>query len=195
MFFRPQKFVPTGATLVAADQERSALLDLHPRSALNALLGSLPTSEIDLLTVSLAKSYWERSDRFDLALGISAGERGMAALGRVITRWLSHLLAIDVAVEPLAEVRSDSFSWYLGLSADATRIGDAIWNGDDLDDVARAQLVGLFRLTFLDPSVVIDRVRDQPVYLLMAMTPDEVLRLKPQNLITGLPIRHAEAVN
>jgi hypothetical protein len=33
------------------------------------------------------------------------------------------------------------------------------------------------------------------VYLLMAMTADEVLRLKPQNLVTGLPIRHGEAVN
>jgi hypothetical protein len=27
------------------------------------------------------------------------------------------------------------------------------------------------------------------------MTVDEVLRLKPQNLLTGLPIRHEEAVN
>jgi hypothetical protein len=27
------------------------------------------------------------------------------------------------------------------------------------------------------------------------MAPDGVLRLKPQNLLTGLPIRHQEAVN
>jgi hypothetical protein len=29
----------------------------------------------------------------------------------------------------------------------------------------------------------------------VAMAPDAVLRLKPQNLLTGLPIRHEEAVN
>jgi hypothetical protein len=29
----------------------------------------------------------------------------------------------------------------------------------------------------------------------MAMAPDEVLRLKPQNLVTGLPIREEDAVN
>jgi hypothetical protein len=29
----------------------------------------------------------------------------------------------------------------------------------------------------------------------MAMAPDEVLRLKPQNLVTGLPLRDKEAVN
>jgi hypothetical protein len=33
------------------------------------------------------------------------------------------------------------------------------------------------------------------LYLLAAMTPDEALRLKPQNLVTGLPIRLEEAVH
>ena len=32
-------------------------------------------------------------------------------------------------------------------------------------------------------------------YLVGAMTADKVLRLKPQNLITGLPVRRLEAVN
>jgi hypothetical protein len=40
-----------------------------------------------------------------------------------------------------------------------------------------------------------EKVRGEPVYLLVAMTPDGVLRLKPQNLLIGLPIRHEEAVN
>jgi hypothetical protein len=83
----------------------------------------------------------------------------------------------------------------VGLSSDATRIGDAIWNGGDFSDAMRAQLVGLFRLTFREPADMIERVRGEPVYLLVAMAPDEVLRLKPQNLVTGLPIRDEEAVN
>ena len=39
-----------------------------------------------------------------------------------------------------------------------------------------------------------EKLRGDPVYLILAMTPDKLLRLKPQNLVTGLPIRHLEAV-
>ena len=81
------------------------------------------------------------------------------------------------------------------MSADATRIGDAIWNGNATDDAPQGRLVGLYKLNFCDPSDVIEKVRGEPVYLLAAMTADDVLRLKPQNLITGLPIRCEEAAN
>ena len=54
---------------------------------------------------------------------------------------------------------------------------------------AAASVVGLFRLTFRDPALVIDKVRGEPVYLILAMTADKLLRLKPQNLVTGLPVR------
>jgi hypothetical protein len=195
MFFRPQRLVLQEASIVAIDEETDPSPGLHSPSPLLTLLGLLPTAEIDLLSDSTAESYWERSDRFDMALDLTTGRRGLIALGDVITRWPSHLLAIDVVVEPLAELQSVSFSWYVGLSSDATRIGDAIWNGDDLDDGARTQLVSLFRLTFEDPADVIENVRGEPLYLLLAMNADGVLRLKPQNLVAGLPIRQVEAVN
>ena len=41
---------------------------------------------------------------------------------------------------------------------------------------------------------MIEKVRGEPVYLILAMTADKLLRLKPQNLVTGLPVRHLEAV-
>jgi hypothetical protein len=37
-------------------------------------------------------------------------------------------------------------------------------------------------------------VKGDPVYLILAMTGDRLLRFKPQNLVTGLPVRHLEAV-
>jgi hypothetical protein len=83
----------------------------------------------------------------------------------------------------------------VGLDPEATRIGDTLWNGSDLDDETRSRLIGLFRLTFRDPDDMIEGVRGEPVYLLAATTADEVLRLKPQNLVKGLPIRHGEMVN
>ena len=42
---------------------------------------------------------------------------------------------------------------------------------------------------------MLDNARGEPIYLIMAMTPDGMLRMKPQNLVTGLPIRHLEAVS
>jgi hypothetical protein len=38
-------------------------------------------------------------------------------------------------------------------------------------------------------------VRGEPVYLILAMTPDRIIRMKPQNLVTGLPVKHLEAVS
>jgi hypothetical protein len=195
MFFRPQKLMRQETSIVAIDAETDASLGVQSSSPLMTLLGLLPSAEIDLLSESTAESYWERSDRFDTALDLTTGRRGLIAVGDVVSRWLSHLLAIDVMVEPLAELQSAPFNWYVGLSAEATRIGDAMWNGDDLDDTVRAQLVGLFRLTFRNPADVIEDLRGEPLYLLMAMNADGVLWLKPQNLITGLPIRQVEAVN
>jgi hypothetical protein len=195
MFFRPQKLLVQEGSVTAIDEETESLLDRQPRSPLVALLGLPAATEVDLLSDATAESYWERSDRFDLALDLTAGQRGLVALGEVIARWLWHLLAIDVAIESLTELRDAPLSWYVGLDFDATRIGDAIWNGGDLDDAMRAQLVGLFRLSFRNPADMIEKVRGEPVYLLAAMTADETLRLKPQNLVTGLPIRHEEAVH
>ena len=118
----------------------------------------------------------------------------LQALGAVIERWVGHLLAVEVEVEPLIEMREAKLSWYVGLDAEGTRIGDALWNGEELDEAAQARVVGLFRLTFRDPDVVMDKVKGEPVYLILAMDQDKVLRMKPQNLFTGLPIRHLEAV-
>jgi hypothetical protein len=91
-------------------------------------------------------------------------------------------------------MRETKLSWYVGLDAEGTRIGDALWNGEELDEARQARVVGLFQLTFRDPDVVLDKVKGEPVYLILAMDKDKVLRLKPQNLVTGLPIKHTEAV-
>ena len=70
-----------------------------------------------------------------------------------------------------------------------------LWNGEELDEATLARVVGLFRLTFRDPASMLDKVRGEPVYLILAMTADKTIRMKPQNLVTGLPIRHLEAVS
>jgi len=39
-----------------------------------------------------------------------------------------------------------------------------------------------------------ERVGNKPVYRILAMGPDKVVRLKPQNLIAGLPLAAAANV-
>jgi hypothetical protein len=195
MFFRPQKLMIRDDSVIAIDGETEASFGRQPQSPLIALLGLPATSEYDVLSDAAADEYWERSDRFDMGLDLTAGQRGLAALGDVATRWLSHLLAVDVVIEPLTGLRDAPLSWYIGLDSEATQIGDRIWNGSEIDDAMRERLIGLYRLTFRNPSDVIEKVRGEPVYLLAARTVDEMLRLKPQNLVTGLPVLCEEAVN
>ncbi|MGC1609609.1 MAG: DUF6352 family protein, partial [Pseudolabrys sp.] len=124
-----------------------------------------------------------------------AGREGLDALAQAMQRWIAHLLGINVSIEALPEVQNIELTWYVGLDADATRIGDMLWHGEEIDEATLARVVGLFRLTFSDPSLMVEKVRGDPVYLILAMAGDKTIRMKPQNLLTGLPVQHLEAVS
>jgi len=195
LFFRPQRITLHEGALLAGDEERIASRHPSPVSPLVSLLGLEKSAAIDVLSDANAAQYFERSDAYDMALDLTAGRRGLAALAQVIARWVRHLLAVEADVEPLVELRDAPLSWYVGLDAEGTRIGDRLWGAETLDEATQARVVGLFRLNFRDRSMVADDVAGEPVYVIMAMTPEKVLRLKPQNLVVGLPVRHAEAVS
>jgi hypothetical protein len=195
MFFRPQKLDLREGKVLATDLEIAERHDGRRDSPLVALLGLPLTWGVDVLSEANASSYWSRSDMFDMALDLTGGQRGLMALGEVVARWISHLLAVDVMVEPLTELRDAPLAWYVGLDSDATRLGNALWNNDEIDETAYSRIIGLYRLTFANLADVIERVRGEPVYLLVAIGEDDVLRLKPQNLVMGLPISAGENVN
>jgi len=187
LFFRPQRMTTYDEALIAADEEIIAGTGAAPLSPLVSMLGIPAGAQIDILTDDNAPSYWDRSDLFDMALDLTVGRRGLAALGEAIERWVQHLLAVDVAVEPLSEMRDVLLSWYIGLDAEGTRIGDALWHGEDIDGKTQRRVVGLFRLTFCNSE-------EGAVYLILAMTADKMLRVKPQNLLVGLPARPPAAL-
>jgi hypothetical protein len=195
LFFRPQRITLHEGALLAADEERIAGSNPAPISPLVSMLGLEKSADIDVLADANAQAYFERSDAYDMALDLTAGRRGLAALAQVIARWVRHLLAVEADVEPLVELRDAPLSWYVGLDAEGTRIGDRLWRSEALDEATQARVVGLFRLNFRDRSMVTEDVAGEPVYVIMAMTPEKVLRLKPQNLVAGLPVKHAEAVS
>jgi hypothetical protein len=192
LFFRPQRMAQHEGALIAADEETIAGTTGAPVSPLVAMLGLPPEAAIDVLSEANAHAYWQRSDRFDFALDLTAGRRGLAALGEVLRRWVDHLLAVETEIAPLTEIQDVNLTWYVGLDAEATRIGDALWSGETLDQASQARIVGLFRLAIRDPHIMLDRVKGEPVYLILAMNADKVLRLKPQNLVTGLPLKILE---
>lgn len=196
LFFRPQKMMLHEGSLIAADEETISGLNATPLSPLVSMLGLPTAAEIEVLSETNADGYWERSDAFDMALDLTAGRRGLAALGDVVTQWVKHLLAIDVGIEAITELRDVALTWYVSLDADATQIGDALWNGDELDNATQGRIVGLYRLIFANDGEMIEKARGRPTYLIAAMGADKVLRLKPQNLVTGLPVvRYAGVVN
>ena len=66
------------------------------------------------------------------------------------------MLAIDIAIEPLTELRGAKLTWYVGLDSEATGIGDRLWHGESLDERTARRVLALFRLTFADPALAAD---------------------------------------
>jgi len=194
LFFRSQRLTVHEGALLAADEERVAGSSPAPLSPLVAMLGLERSAAIDVLGEHNAQAYFSRSDAYDMALDLTAGRRGFVALAQVIARWVDHLLAVAVDVEPLTELRNVRLTWYVGLDAEGTRIGDRLWREEPLDEAANAQVVGLFRLSFRDRGAVAADIAGEPVYLILGMSPEKLLRMKPQNLLTGLPVHRPEAV-
>lgn len=195
MFFRPQRMTLHEGSLIAADEEAISGLKPTPVSPLVSMLGIPEESGIDVLSDETAEHYFAHSDRFHVAFDLTSGRRGHDGVAEAMARWIRHLLAVDVSIEPFVEERGANLAWYIGLDAEGTRIGDALWNGETLDDAQRTSIVGLYRLTFRDPSIVLDRVRGEGVYLILAMGTNKVMRFKPQNLVTGLPIQRLEVAS
>ena len=195
LFFRTQRVTLHDGSLIAADEETIAGGGEATVSPLVSMLGLPAEAAIEVLNDNNAGSYWQRSDRFDMALDLTGGRAGLAALAKAMELWIAHLLGLAVTIEPLTELREAPLSWYVGLDADATEIGNAMWHGEELEENASARVVGLFRLGFREPRLVLDKVKGEPVYLVLAMTREHLIRMKPQNLVTGLPIKHLEAVS
>jgi hypothetical protein len=194
MFYRTQRITMHEGSLIAADEEKIGGANPASVSPLVSMLGIPAEAHIHVINTENADSYWERSDQFDMAIDLTGGRDGLVALATAMQHWIAHVLGIDVTIEPLTEMREVNLAWYVGLDADATKIGDALWNGEEIDEATMARVIGLFQLTFRDPSIVLDKVKGEPVYLILALTADKLIRKKPQNLVTGLPIRHLEAV-
>jgi hypothetical protein len=182
-------------TVLLADAEA---VELHEQerhaSPLLSMLGGPAVTELDILDEENAAGYFARSDAFDMVLnlGSALARRGLAT---AIAAWIRHLLAIEVEIEPVERIDDENWTWFVGLDAEATRIGNALWKGDELEPESAERIIALFRRGFPDVREVVPEVGSRPAWLILAMTPDRTIRMKPQNLVAGLPLRVAAPAN
>jgi hypothetical protein len=192
LFYRSQRVTTHEGSLIVADEETIAGNNPAQVSPLVGMLGIEKSAEIDILNDDNADTYYERSDRYDMALDLTAGRRGHEALGEVISRWVRHLLAMETSVVPVVELKDARFTWYVGLDTEGTKIGDMLWNGEQIDAAMQGLLVALYALRVQGDDAPKDKDAP-PAYLILGMSDEKMIRMKPQNLLTGLNVKRLEA--
>jgi hypothetical protein len=195
LLFREQKVMIQDGAIMLADEET---VELHAAGAATGAHGLLVESEapprqieLDVLDDANAAIYWTRSDRFDTVLDLSFARPGLDALCRVLELWVGHLSGAAIGIQPVQRIDDQRWVWHAGLDAEASALLNDLYQGETLDEARHARLLALFRLEFRDPADMLERVRGRPVYLGLAMTAAQRLKLKPQNLLTNLPLARA----
>jgi hypothetical protein len=198
LMFRPQKGSLKDGALLLADQElieefeaeRKALMHTAP---LAAMMGQDAMGDLEVMTDETAPSYWSRSDAFSMVLNLGGDPRSREAFCRALETWIVHMLGVETRIAAIERIEDADWRWFVGLDAEATAIGNRLWRGEAIDPADQSRICGLFRLDFADPRAVDPKLAGKPVYLIMALTEDMILRVKPQNLIVGLPLAGRQA--
>ncbi len=187
-FFRPQRAHVKDGMLLLADEELVSLFEAEMHASPLTAMFSGGIEGLDVLGGGNEWTYWSRSDAHTTVLnfgGDPEARRGMAA---ALQAFIRHMLGVDVTVTAQTRAEDVDLRWYVGLDPNGTAIGNALWHGEILP----ATLAGLFRLDFGATASVRPDMLGQPVWLILGLGQDLILRMKPQNLLSGLPL--AEAV-
>lgn len=195
--FRTQRAaISQGATLLADEEvvdNRHADGDLGALGRLLTEAGAPPREvELDVLSEENAPGYKARSDAHDLALDIAETRAGQFGMARALERFTHHIFGERVSIKPVPVIEDRNWTWHVGLDAEATRIANALWDGKKVKQSELARILWLGVLEFEDPVRVVKRAQGRPVYLALAMDAAQRVRMKPQNLATGLPLTDAE---
>jgi hypothetical protein len=190
LFFRAQRLTMRDGIMLLADEEQidHGVPMIDHASPLTSLFEEARAQDLDVLNLTTASTYHRRSDAFDLVIDFRHGELARAGFARVVGLWIGHLTGCAVTVTPIERL-ADSWRWFAGLDAEGTAIGNALWNNETPPHDGAKRIVALFKLTFDDPAEMADTVAGEPCYLILGMTTNNTIRVKPQNLIAGLPYK------
>ncbi|MEO8924480.1 MAG: DUF6352 family protein, partial [Caldimonas sp.] len=123
-----------------------------------------------------------------LTFTMTRAHSGQAALARIIEKWIAHFLGVSTTVHPLQRIDDPAWAWHIGLDVESTALLNDLWHGETLEPERLKRLIGLFRLEFANPDEMRAEVAGKPVYLGLAMSEEQTLQLKPQNLLVNLPL-------
>jgi Family of unknown function (DUF6352) len=194
MLFRRQRVSTEGGQALAAD---SATLEAFAETGGFGNVGrllkrqstALPAVKMDVLNHENAALYFMRDELYSFALDLTPGREGTMALAHVLERWVRHLAGVDVTITPVERIDDDRWRWHVGLDVDSTAILNALYKAQEVPSSDLDRMVALFRLEFRDAGDAVPEIGGRPVYLGLACRSDRTLRLKPQNLVTSLPLR------
>lgn len=193
LFFREQAVTAGDDQLMLADQEIVEMKSEAGFGSLGQLLAQsgTPAREIslDVMTDDNKDDYWGRSDRFDMAIDFRFTQSAQDALGRVIDKWISHFLGIKTRTQSMKSIKDEKWFWHVGCDLESTRILNALYNGESASDDELFHILALYRLEFLDDNDVVDTMQRKNVYLGLAMNDKRKLVMKPQNLLSNLPLK------
>jgi len=196
LFFREQKATIRDGHVLLADAET---VEMHASGAQYGSLGrliveakgDLAATNLDVLDRQNAASYWERESRHDTVVSLTYGRPALDAFCRVMEAWIAHFAGVEVAIAPIRAIEEARWAWHIGLDAESSAILNALWKGEQVDQGRMRRVLALFRLQFANPSEMRADVAGRAVYLGLAMGEDDIVRMKPQNLLTNLPLNEA----
>jgi hypothetical protein len=193
IFFRPQRISTEDGRVLAADaQTIEVFAETGGFGNVGRLLRqqntAVPAVKMDVLDAENAPLYFMRDELFGFVLDLTPGTHGARGMAEALACWIGRVAGARVTIEPLARIQDPRWRWHVGLDAEATAILDALYRGDAVDAGRQSRLLLLFRLDFLDEREVIAQMHGKPVWLGLACRADRTLRMKPQNLLTNLPL-------
>jgi len=196
LLFRTQKVSVVEGAIMLADEET---VERHGDGNVSGVLGTFIADSaadkggisLDVLRTENAATYRQRSERFDMVLDLTFGRAGLDAFCRALEAWIGHMLGIAVRIEPVRAIRDEHWAWHVGLDSEASAILDDLYRGAPVHKERLGRVLSLFRLSFAEPAAMRTDLAGRPVYLGMAMTRSHRLRVKPQNLLTNLPLARA----
>ena len=196
LLFRPQRLTLRDGILLLADEEVVDGSDIPDRtSPLVAIFGDARAGSLDVMTPATAPQYFERSDAFDMVLDFRHGEPGRQAFARVLERWIGHMLGTRIEIMPVARFAEERWSWFAGLDQEGARIGNALWQDEEPKDDGLNRIVALFEGRIGNASEVLDAQASRAFPLILGMTTSRIVRVKPQNVLTGLPLKRLVAAS
>ncbi len=193
VFFRKQKASVQSGAVMLADFD---VVESHASGAAFGSLGRLISEaqtplrnvSLDVLERDNADLYWSRDQRHDFVVRINHGAPAAQAFCLVIERWVWHFFRVAVKVRTIAAIEEHSWAWHIGLDAESTSLLNDLWRGEQVEQGRLQRLLCLYRMEFLDHSRMRREIAGRPVYLALSMDEDGAVRMKPQNLLTNLPV-------